>query len=308
LQRTWTTGRCANLIQINDGQAVEFDRGSDLFRQKLPSLVLTLTEAADRKKLVPSMLGDVDQEVSDTQGLYMNDSSAVWFVDDKTIACGPIESVNRMMAAYKADPRASPAVLLQLDPQADIAVAVDVQSQSELMMQAAGFNPALILLQQIKAMAVQLNVTGKPGGKLLELVVTAVNAETAGALVPIMNQALDGGKRSFKSLRCLGTRRKTNWRWSSSSGSWIRPVSSKSRTKSGSWCRSRTTSKAARVGGAGNEASGRDCDRDSQDERSEANGLVISQLRIGQWHVPGCGTIGRWQGGTELACPLAALP
>lgn len=189
----------ANLIQINDGLTVEFDRGSDLFRQKLPSLVLTLTEAADRKKLVPLMLGDVDQEVSETQGLYMNDSSAVWFVDDKTIACGPIETVNRMMAAYKADPPASPAVLLQLDPQADIAVAVDVQSQSELMMQAAGFNPALILLQQIKAMALQLNVTGKPGGKLLELVVTAVNAETANALVPIMNQALDGGRRSFKS-------------------------------------------------------------------------------------------------------------
>lgn len=190
----------AHLIQLNDGKAVDFARERQSEPAPFPTVILTLATAADRAAIVESILKTAEEESYEGQTVYKNDSGAVCFVDDKTVLCGTLDAVKQMIATHKAGNAGSSDIAGQLESSADISLVFDLKSQSALMGQAAMLNPMLGLLQQIQSVALQVNVTGNSGDKLIELVATALDDQIAGALSKLASDGLAQGKQTLASI------------------------------------------------------------------------------------------------------------
>ena len=176
--------KLANLIQLNDGNVVDLgDPGQDgSAAPPLPTVILTLATEADRPEIVKSILSEATEETHEGQTLFKNETSAVWFAGDKTVVCGPIDTVKKMIATKQSGKPGSPMILSQLQLGADVTFAFDVASQTPLLEQVAQLNPALGLALQVKSLALQATVTGVADDKLLELVVTTNDEQSAALL------------------------------------------------------------------------------------------------------------------------------
>ena len=185
----------ANLIQLNDGNVVELDQaGQPGPSQPIPTAILTLNTEANRPEIVKSLLSEATEETHEGQTLFKNELSAVWFADDKTVVCGPIDTVKKMIATKQSGKPGSPKILSQLQLGADLTLAFDVESQKALLEQAVQLNPTLGLAMQIKLLALQMTVTGVTDDKLLELVATTNDEQSAAFLSQLAAGGLAQGK------------------------------------------------------------------------------------------------------------------
>ena len=186
----------ANLIQLNDGNVVDFSRAGQAGppQQPVPTAILALAAEANRPEMVKSILTEASEEIHEGQTLFKNKISAVWFADDKTVVCGPIDTVKKMIATKQSGKPGSPKILSQLQLGADFTLALDVASQTPLLEQAVQLNPALGLVLQVKSLALQMTVTGVADDKLLELVATTNDEQSAAFLSQLAIGALAQGK------------------------------------------------------------------------------------------------------------------
>ena len=182
-----------SLVQMNDGKVVEIPTQNS---RVVPNMIMTLAGPADRPELVKSFLDVADEEPFEGQTLFKNDDSALCFVDDKTVLTGTIDHVKSLIVAKKSGKPGSSKVLPLIDATADFAAAVDLKSQSSIVQQVSQGNAMLGLVQQIKSVALQLNLTGSAGDKLLELSVTGANAESAQGLAQLAEFGLAPGKQN----------------------------------------------------------------------------------------------------------------
>lgn len=155
----------------------------------VPTVILTLAAAADRDAIL-KVMPDLKEDAHAGVPLHHNGTVAVCFVNDKTVLFGTLGSVRRMLDAHQSDKRTAPAILDQLEPTADFALAFDIESQSTLIGQLSQLVQPLGVALQIKSLGLQLNVTGKPGGKLLELVTVAVSEDAAKLLAQLAEPGL----------------------------------------------------------------------------------------------------------------------
>ena len=185
----------ANLIQFNDGNVVDYEfSGRGGSPPPIPTVILTLAAEANRPEIVKSILLEATEETHEGQTLFLNEISAVWFADDKTVVCGPIDSVKKMIATKQSGKPGSPKILSQLQLGADFTLALDVASQTPLLEQAAQLNPMLALALQVKSLALQTTVTGVTDDKLLELVVTTTDEQAAALMSQIATGSLAQAK------------------------------------------------------------------------------------------------------------------
>ena len=185
----------ANLIQLNDGNLVELDpAGQSGPPQQIPTAILTLATEANRPEIVKSVLREATEETHEGQTLFKNETSAVWFANDKTVVCGPIDTVRKMIVTKQSGKSGSPKILSQLQLGADLTLAFDVASQQALMEQAVQLNPALGLALQVKSLSLQMTVTGTTDDKLLELVATTNDEQSAAFLSQLANGGLAQAK------------------------------------------------------------------------------------------------------------------
>ena len=190
----------AKLVELADGNPIDYqqvfvpaDPGP------IPILILTLASAVDQKAIIDVVVSGAEEEAYGGLTLHKNDHAAICFVDEKTILCAPPEAVKKMIDARKAGQSEASGIISQLPSAADFGIAIDLQSQAGLVGQAAMINPLLGMLQQIKSVSLQVNVTEKTGNKLIELVAIALNEQTAGALAQLANGGLDQLKATIKS-------------------------------------------------------------------------------------------------------------
>lgn len=190
----------ANLVQLADGNPVPLsafveppDSGP------VPTVILSLVNGVDRQTIIDTVASGAEEEAYEGQTLHKNDSTAVCFFDDKTALLGSAEAVKKLIDAGKAGGASDLSVVRHIAADADFAVAIDLKPQTSLLEQAAQLNPVLSMLQQINGVSLQVNVTGKPGDKLIELVATAVNPQTAAAITELAT----GGVMQVKTLMQL---------------------------------------------------------------------------------------------------------
>lgn len=165
----------------------------------VPTVILTLAAPADRDAIL-KVMPDLKEDAHAGVPLHHNGAVAVCFVDDKTVLFGTLGSVRRMLDAHKSDKKSTPAILEQLEPTADFALAFDVESQSTLLGQLSQLIQPLGVALQIKSIGLQLNVTGKPGAKLLELVAVAVSEDAAKLLAQLAEPGLMQLKMSLDAI------------------------------------------------------------------------------------------------------------
>jgi hypothetical protein len=184
---------------IDDGKTIDFEQTFEPADQgPVPILILTLASAVDQQAFIDLAVNGAEEESYEGLTLHKNDKAAVCFVDEKTILWAPPETLKKMIDARKAGHSSTSHIVSQLQSGADVAVAIDLKSQSALVGQAAMINPLLGMLAQINSVSLQVNVTEKTGGKLVELVAFAVNEQTAGAMSQLANGGLDQLKATLK--------------------------------------------------------------------------------------------------------------
>lgn len=180
----------ANLIEINDGQPIDFVRETTPRPQTpVPTVILTMAVAVDSKSIIESMPMATEEEFEGRK-LHRNEMAAVCFVDDKTILFGPVDVVKQMITSGKTPKADLPPALANLQPAADLAIALDVKSQSALLDQAGMLIPLLGLVQQIHHISLQINVTGKPGDKLVEAIALTADERMAATLTQLAESSL----------------------------------------------------------------------------------------------------------------------
>lgn len=182
-----------SLVQMNDGKVVDIPVQNS---RVVPHMIMTLASPPDRPEIVKSFLDVAEEESFEGQTLFKNDESALCFVDDKTVLTGTIDHVKSLIVTKKSGKPGTSKVLPLIDAGADFAAAVDLKSQSSIVQQVSRGNPMLGIVQQIKSVALQLNVTGSAGDKLLEISVTGANAETAQGLAQFAELGLAPGKQN----------------------------------------------------------------------------------------------------------------
>ncbi len=189
----------AKLVELADGNPIDSLQTFEPADQgPVPILILTLASAVDQQAFIELAVNEAEEESYDGLTLHKNDNTAVCFIDAKTILWAPPETLKKMIDARKAGQPSTSHIVSQLQSGADVAVAIDLKSQSALVGHAAMINPLLGMLAQINSVSLQVNVTEKTGGKLVELIAYAVNEQTAGALSQLANGGLDQLKATLK--------------------------------------------------------------------------------------------------------------
>jgi len=170
--------------------------------QDTPTLIVTLVHPADRTKILGTLLSGMEDETFEGQTIHKDTASAAWFADDQTYVFGPLTVIRKIISAKTSGKAGNPAILKQLALQADIAMAFDVGSQSALIAQIVEKNPipGIGLVQNLKSIAVQYNLTGKPGDKLMEVLATTEDAQGASMISDILKGFLAQGKLMFKQI------------------------------------------------------------------------------------------------------------
>ena len=179
----------ANLITINDGNAVGQFSANQPTEEPRPPMILTFV-AVDRGEFLKEFLRSHEDVVVEGQTLHKNEFHAVCFINDKTALCGSIASVTKMIQTQQSGKAASPEFLKQLESGADFSVAFDLKSQATMMDQIVEAIPGLSLAQQLEQVGLQFNLSGKVGAKLLELILISNDEVAANALLQIADAGL----------------------------------------------------------------------------------------------------------------------
>ncbi|MEI8380118.1 MAG: DUF1559 domain-containing protein [Planctomycetota bacterium] len=179
----------ANLITINDGNVIGDFLDVRPRAEPRPLMILTFA-SVDREEFLKEFLTESEATTFDGQSIHKNEFNAVCFVNEKTALCGPIESVKKMIQTHQSDKAASPEFLNQLESGADFSFAFDLKSQASLLDQIVEAIPALGVAQQLEQVALQINLSGKVGAKLLELILTAIDEDSANSLSQSANVGL----------------------------------------------------------------------------------------------------------------------
>lgn len=190
----------ANLISINDGNVVGNFADVGPRSEPQPLMILSFV-SVDREEFLKEFLIESEETTIDGQSLHKNEFHAVCFIDDKTVLCGPIESVKKMIQTQQSGKAASPEFLKQLESGADFSFAFDLTSQTTLLDQIVEAIPAIGLAQQLEQVALQINLSGKVGAKLLELVLIAIDEDSANSLSQLANVGLIQMQESLNTSR-----------------------------------------------------------------------------------------------------------
>lgn len=190
----------ASLIQLDDLGLI--DISLLLPPQMVLTVVARLAKSIDRAATVKSILTVSDDETVNGQTMHTNGVSAVWFPDDTTMVCGVVATVRKMIATKQSGRPGTPAVLSQLDLGADLTLAFDLESQSAIFKQLIETSPimGLGLIQQIRSASLQINITGKPGDRLLELVANTLDEQTAKSLSGMATLGLEQAKQVISQM------------------------------------------------------------------------------------------------------------
>jgi len=185
---------------VGNGAAVA-GLGADAKGPPFPTLIVSLVKAADQKAVFESRFFQSTDETFEGEALKSDDTGSLWFADDKTFVLGPTEAVKKAITTKKSGKPGAKALLAQVPADADMALVINVASQAELVKKAVEANPipGAGLAQQLQSISIQVNLTGKPGGKLLELVATMEDEAAAQALNDLAQGILAQGKTLLES-------------------------------------------------------------------------------------------------------------
>jgi hypothetical protein len=191
------------LIQVNDGMIITDDAfvPGNSTPPGAPTLIVTMVKPVDQAGVTAKLLFEADEEEFEGRKIQKNDSSAIWYPDEKSYVLGPIASVKKMITTKQSGKPADLDIVSQLNVAADLTLAFNIESQAGLVQQAVESNPipGIGMVQQVKSLALQLNVTGKQGDKLLELVATTDGEDSAAMISGLLQGLLDQGKQTAKS-------------------------------------------------------------------------------------------------------------
>ncbi|HEY4259278.1 MAG TPA: DUF1559 domain-containing protein, partial [Schlesneria sp.] len=128
----------AKLVELADGKPTNvYEMFAPADQGPLPILILTLASVVDKQAIIDVAVTEAEEEFYEGLTLHKNESAAVCFVDDKTILWAPPETLKKMVDARKAGQSSKSLLADQLHSGADVALAIDLQSQSNLVGQAA---------------------------------------------------------------------------------------------------------------------------------------------------------------------------
>lgn len=174
-------------------------KSQDEVSQPIPTVIVTLAEEAPTEELL--QIFDSKEDVGG-ETLHTNPFGAAAWVsaDKKTVIFGTKESITKSLAAKKAGKLSTAKVLTKLNPTSDLTLAFALDGQAGLIEQAVQLAPipGVGLVQQLHGLSVHFSITGKPGGKLLEVVATAADEDSAKQMADMLTPLLDSGKGSAK--------------------------------------------------------------------------------------------------------------
>ncbi len=188
---------------VNDAAStagLEVKGGSDDPAPPVPAVIVTLINDTAVEGLLPT-LGD-EKEVDGVKLHIDSSERALWISDDKkTILIGSSPSVVKALATKKAGKASTSKVISQINASADVSIAFALDSQADLIEQGLQFAqgvPGLGLIQQVHGLSIHINVIGKPGSKMLEVVATAADEDASKQMLEMLTPLLDNGKESAK--------------------------------------------------------------------------------------------------------------
>jgi hypothetical protein len=221
----------SHLIQINDGKTVEGFGKEIRFPNSppIPSMILSLSGPADKRQLSKDILQyqrerehviqedtdeatiqkwaeeGADEEVFNGQTIYRTVENGLWFPDDKTAVCGPLESVKSMISAKTSGKLNASPLLSQLNLNSDLTLAVNLESHAALLQDAAGLHGAFAMAQGVKAFRMNISLSQADAQNLIEASATTSTPEAARALTDSAQQLLDQGKNLANQYAPIGS-------------------------------------------------------------------------------------------------------
>ncbi|MEI8380117.1 MAG: DUF1559 domain-containing protein [Planctomycetota bacterium] len=179
---------------------LEVKGGSDDPSPPVPTVIGTLANDTAAEGLLP-IFGEAEEV--DGVKLHTNPlGSALWISDDKkTILVGSTSSVVKALATKKAGKASTSKVISQINASADLSIAFALDSQAALIeqgLQLAQGVPGLGIVQQVHGLAFHINITGKPGSKLIDVVATTADEDAGKLLLGMLSPLLDNGKEEAK--------------------------------------------------------------------------------------------------------------
>ncbi len=181
---------------------LEVKGGSNEPSPPIPTVIGTLANDTAAEGLLP-VFGE-EKEVDGVK-LHVNEfpfETALWISDDKkTILVGSTSSVVKALATKKAGKASTSKVISQVNASADLSIAFALDSQAGLIEQGLQLAQGLPvgLIQQVHGLAFHINITGKPGSKMLEVVANAADEDAGKQMLEMLTPLLDNGKESAKS-------------------------------------------------------------------------------------------------------------
>jgi len=192
----------ANLIQPADGNVVDIGPPAASSPElPSPSMIFSLVTDANQAGMAKELLGEPTEESHDGQSFLKNQTMALWFPDVRTVVMGGIESVKQMISRKKSGKSSDSSLIEQLQTGADYSVAIDVQSQAPLIQQAVQINQMLGMILNVETLAAHLSVTAEEGESLLEINVTALDAQMAAGLSAMATIGLNQAKMAAMQIQ-----------------------------------------------------------------------------------------------------------
>lgn len=190
------------LIQHADGNPVNFERQATQKPSEAtsPTVILSMAVDINRDDLQRQVLTESAEETHEGQSFRANKTTAVWFVDDRTVVMGSIPTVKAAIESHQAKQTDALPITDELHLNSVLTFAFDLQSQAELLQQLLQINPMLGIVSNVKTLAGGVSADGKPNDALVELVATAIDAQMAGGLAGIATLGANQMKMSIQNL------------------------------------------------------------------------------------------------------------
>lgn len=189
----------ANLIQPADGNVVGIDlqQPMDVIAPPIPMVIFQFATAPDQEAISKELLTQFEAEDVGGKRILKNAVQAVWFADDRTGIVGSIDTIKRAIESKPNEKFAKQDLLDELQLDADFTAAFDLGSQLELIRQLTAGNPLLGMVTNIATLSASVSASGKADRSLLELHVTAVDANMAAGLAAFANMGLNQARQSI---------------------------------------------------------------------------------------------------------------
>ena len=192
----------AKMIQPTDGQVVDMMAVESISQKDamIPPMILTLSRDVAQAELVTSMLIESKEETHESQTFSRNKTMAVWFADSRTVVSGPIHSVKQMITTKQTGKTSASPLIAELNLAASLTLAVDLESQAEIIRMLVQINPMMGMVANIKTLGVQFSGTGEVADPMFAIDVTALDAGMAGGLFAVASMGLNQGKTGVAQL------------------------------------------------------------------------------------------------------------